>query len=1025
MNSKNNFYLIRIFILIVLYSTTLFGSSYRLLGFENSSYFDEQVRTFTYPADVKITVNAPSPGDFNPELPMCITLFALPNGNTTEQTIGKQLEPGDDWHYDIQHIGAQTRFIREHVKEYNLVTAYLENDFKSWPAWKASHGDHAELVQSIVDSVRNIFGEFENYVVLSGHSGGGRFTFSFLDGFDIIPEYVKRISFLDSDYGYEHYYGDKFISWLNASDENVLSVIAYNDSVALYNGQPIVSDTGGTWYRSKMMQRYLSDHYEFEKTDNDDFIWYKALDNRIEIILKKNPERAILHTVQVELNGFIQGMLSTTEYEGINYEYYGDRAYTEWIQKETDTLSRLNIPPRPADAMTGSEFMQSVSNLSFEQREEKIYDEISQGNIPDFLRTLKRVKSDFRDAAGTTHSIEYEVMPDYLAIGSNNDYCRIPMGPITAQKLADLFGASMPTGKLVDNIYLNADIKLSPQPIAPIGNQNELVSTFVRHNSTIEGQLDSINARLGQLIAGTKKDVIISNKITDPSRTHHVVIYGWHWLNGNPIQPVYNGHINTYVDYSHGIRLINSEVMLDGSTVKIRDILTDENQYKILSNETGAMEQPSYLKISGLPDKPKSFGVINNGADQLRLVLEPDSNVKYYKVLLGSDGNEFSDTLTVSPDNLVVPNLEEDSLCFLKLEAVNQIGSSGFTEVLSGIPSSGNNLKLLIVNGFDRTSDGNTFNFIRQHGSAFYNNGTNFNSCTNEALSDGLINISDYQIVDYILGDESTADETFNSSEETIISEYLKSGGRLFISGSEIAWDLDYKGSSTDKSFFRNYLKTEYVSDAPFNTQSTYYTIEPVTNEFISGLPDFNFDNGSHGTFNVKWPDVIKPVNGSSGFLKYSALDSGTGVAGVVFEGLYPDGNSPGKSVVTGFPFETIYPESVRNEFIRSILIFFDKPVNVELAESTGHPEAFRLFQNYPNPFNPTTSIRYSISETGITTLKIFDMLGSEIATLIDEVKKPGSYEVDFNGMDLSSGIYVYTIQSGEFFASNKMILLK
>ncbi len=437
------------------------------------------------------------------------------------------------------------------------------------------------------------------------------------------------------------------------------------------------------------------------------------------------------------LNGFIQGMVSGTNYEEVNYTYYGDHAYSDWIQKEIDTPNPLNIPPRPEDAMTGSEFMQSVMNLTFEEREDRIFEEISKGNIPDFLRTLTTIESNFSDADGVVHKVNYEVMPDYLAIGSDEDFCRIPMGPITAQKLADLFGAAMPTRKLVDNIYVNSEIKLAPVTY-PWSDESVKVSKFVQHNSDIEDQRRAANAVLGQLVGGIKKDVVLSNRIVDPSKPNHVVIYGWHQLNGEPIQPLYNGHLNTYVDYSHGIRFINSEMLIDDSLAIYQNILMDDRLYKILSDETGTMEQPSYLKIPGIPDKPRSFGVINSGSNSLKILLEPDSNVISYKIYLSNNGIDFNEPIELSAENLTISDLSEDSIYYLKLKAINQIGESGYTEVLAGIPSSNVALNLLIVNAFDRSTDGNTYDFIRQHGSAFYYNSVNFNSATNEAIINGL-----------------------------------------------------------------------------------------------------------------------------------------------------------------------------------------------------------------------------------------------------------------------------------------------
>ena len=84
--------------------------------------------------------------DYRSDRPVGLVLYALPNGNTIEQTAGKKMAPGDDWHFDIQHIAAQTRFLRERIEGYNLVVAYLEADQKSWPAWKKAHPDHAGVL---------------------------------------------------------------------------------------------------------------------------------------------------------------------------------------------------------------------------------------------------------------------------------------------------------------------------------------------------------------------------------------------------------------------------------------------------------------------------------------------------------------------------------------------------------------------------------------------------------------------------------------------------------------------------------------------------------------------------------------------------------------------------------------------------------------------------------------------------------------------------------------------------------------
>lgn len=88
-------------------------------------------------------------------------------------------------------------------------------------------------------------------------------------------------------------------------------------------------------------------------------------------------------------------------------------------------------------------------------------------------------------------------------------------------------------------------------------------------------------------------------------------------------------------------------------------------------------------------------------------------------------------------------------------------------------------------------------------------------------------------------------------------------------------------------------------------------------------------------------------------------------------------------------------------------------------------PGDFHLRQNYPNPFNPTTSVQYVIGSQQFVTLKVYDILGNEVATLVNEYKSAGSYEVEFDASQLSSGIYIYRLTAGSFSATNKMTLLK
>jgi len=294
--------------------------------------FGETVTSLQFDPGVRIQINAPTVPASNQ--PVLLVLYALPNGNTIEQTVGKQPQPGDDWHYDIQHIGAQTRFLRAVLTNQTIAVAYLEAEMKSWPAWRRKYGDRA--IPGIINRLKDFFPTNKLEVVLTGHSGGGSFTFGYLNTQERIPDDVTRIAFLDSNYAYEttnHF--AKLAGWLKSSPSNTLCVLAYHDSIALLNGKTFVSERGGTWGRSRAMLTDLGAEFPFtSQTNAAGLESYQALGGRLQILLKENPERKILHTVQVERNGFIHALLIGTPLENHGYEYLGGRAYSKWIEPE-------------------------------------------------------------------------------------------------------------------------------------------------------------------------------------------------------------------------------------------------------------------------------------------------------------------------------------------------------------------------------------------------------------------------------------------------------------------------------------------------------------------------------------------------------------------------------------------------------------------------------------------------------------------------------------------------------------------
>jgi hypothetical protein len=220
--------------------------------------------------------------------------------------------------------------------------------------------------------------------------------------------------------------------------------------------------------------------------------------------------------------------------------------------------------------------------MSAEQREDAIQREIVKGNVPNFLRKFVPVELHSASATGKNVTVTVFVAPDYLAIGSDTDFLRVPMNLHTALAIADRFGLVLPTKKIVDAIYLQSRYHFVPQPL-PAGPQMTSTAYYQAHNRMIEKQAESLGVNLGDLVAGDKKDVVITNLLS--RRMGKIAIYGWHRGPGHPIQPLSAVHGADYADYSHGIRLVSGTALIDGKPRSIYDILRDPSAASILGDE--------------------------------------------------------------------------------------------------------------------------------------------------------------------------------------------------------------------------------------------------------------------------------------------------------------------------------------------------------------------------------------------------------------------------------------------------------
>ena len=307
-----------------------------------------------------------------------------------------------------------------------------------------------------------------------------------------------------------------------------------------------------------------------------------------------------------------------------------------------------------------------------------------------------------------------------------------------------------------------------------------------------------------------------------------------------------------------------------------------------------------------IPEPPEEIYASSPAIGTLRVSWKGVDGATGYRVYLSKDGYGFDNGRYVE-DTRFELNCLPPQLLFVKVTAVNEGGESLDSQILAvTIRDIRDWEPILIVYAFDRLDstvqiEMNRGNWIIPHAKALYENGYFFESATNEGFVN-LVDVSKYAMIDWINSLESTRDETLNRAEQNKMVSFLVNGGALFISGSEIAWDLDYKGDGDDKKFFNDWLRASYSADS-----SGVYKAIPSEGSVFSGITEIPFDDGTHGVYPVKYPDVLNPINNSRAELNYV---QSKGVAAISYSGEY-------KLLYLGFPFEAIYDSAIRNEVMK------------------------------------------------------------------------------------------------------------
>lgn len=240
------------------------------------------------------------------------------------------------------------------------------------------------------------------------------------------------------------------------------------------------------------------------------------------------------------------------------------------------------VPARSVEAPDGTEFAHRIAGLTDDEREAAIQSALLSGNLPSFLRRLHAVLLSGQTSDTAATRIVVCVTPDYLAVGSDRSYFLAPMRLQTALAVAARFHFMLPTPKIVDAIYSQAGIRLTPQPLPP-GDTMRTTAYYWQHNQLVHLQRADFGSELGDLTAGDKKDLVLTNRLWSfPDR---VAIYGWHRLDGHPIQPLSTVHGWRYADYSHGVRLVSDIAYVNGKPQPLLQLLQDPLMATILSGE--------------------------------------------------------------------------------------------------------------------------------------------------------------------------------------------------------------------------------------------------------------------------------------------------------------------------------------------------------------------------------------------------------------------------------------------------------
>lgn len=590
-------------------------------------------------------------------------------------------------------------------------------------------------------------------------------------------------------------------------------------------------------------------------------------------------------------------------------------------------------------------------------------------------------------------------------------------------------------------------IKLSPNALV---EKVDIIIRVAERNGTSSVETNNGTYILGYRILSSDTSTVVYEPANNGMK------YRFHQLPSN--SDVHNAFVKGIATTSNptywltngkGESIINSTHAISNNYLDTKNLDAGNYLLQIFSEDTRGNSTAKLFPISviKLPPIIKTVQVTNDHSIILTWQKFEISNLKGYRIYysedntltnwkLAADENLLTSDSTkvkfISANNFLIPSTKTKFYFYITAIDSGNVESSP-SDIYSCSFSSNNTKKILIVDGFDKYGGEGSWNKPQHSFNTIYTNAIlentslNISSCSNEVIADEEIELNNFDIIIWFTGDESLIDNTLTNDEQYKIAIYLENGGKLFISGDNIGYDLDTKHSYSEFSdtlFYHQYLKANLMHDGNI-------LLKEVNGELGSEFENFHTTFGE--TYPEDSPDDIEPVNGAVPILNYTYERDGTfRKGGIAYTGTFGDSAKIGQLVYISFSFETIGDVNNRNDLMKRILQYFELLTDIK-EDNINIINEFSLEQNYPNPFNPITTIKYSIPVVAThelplqnhVVLKVYNILGKEVTTLVNEQQKPGAYQIKFNAINFSSGVYYYQLRTGNFIKTKKMILLK